>query len=259
MSAGSRLLTTPLRRTIATPFPTARLLALPRRRSILLLILSITIVYFFWTSESWKWLDSAGSKLELKEGVLTVENASHPIHVLMDEAQKKWDAKVGRQSRSLRAAVAEYEKRYRRRPPHGFSEWYWFAKGKGFVLIDEFDLMEEKVKTFLALPSSILRERARKLQEDEEFWMYDKAFTVVMRDAGKHLSVAGPMEKRNERPEQMLELLSGIARYLPPMNLTVTGHDVPWVVMSGDKKDFYANKVETREGKEWTTHFPQAW
>jgi hypothetical protein len=47
----------------------------------------------------------------------------HPIHVLMERAQKEWDAKVARQSKTLEEAVAEYKTRYHRNPPKGFDDW----------------------------------------------------------------------------------------------------------------------------------------
>lgn len=47
----------------------------------------------------------------------------HPIHVLIERAQKEWDAKVARQSKTLEEAVAEYKTRYHRNPPKGFDDW----------------------------------------------------------------------------------------------------------------------------------------
>lgn len=44
------------------------------------------------------------------------------------------------------------------------------------------------------------------------------------------------MVDANERPDQMLKLMSGLAKFLPDMNITVTGHDVPWIVLSGEHR-----------------------
>ena len=44
---------------------------------------------------------------------------AHPIHLLMEQAQKNWTEKVNKQSKTLHEAVAEYEKRYGMRPPRG--------------------------------------------------------------------------------------------------------------------------------------------
>lgn len=47
----------------------------------------------------------------------------HPITQLMDKAKKEWEAKVERQSKTLKEAVAEYKLRYGRLPPRGFDKW----------------------------------------------------------------------------------------------------------------------------------------
>ncbi|CEQ39606.1 SPOSA6832_01136, partial [Sporobolomyces salmonicolor] len=153
----------------------------------------------------------------------------HPIHLLIRRAKAEWADKVRRQSQDLPSAVQEYERRYGRRPPRGFDEWFQFAKANDFVLIDEFDALDKVVTQFLAIKPSRLRERHAMLQFDEEFWLQDKTFTVEVKGNGKHRALYGPMRNANERPEQMLKLLGGIAKYLPDMNVTFTGHDQPWV------------------------------
>ncbi|GAA5887796.1 hypothetical protein JCM6882_000754 [Rhodosporidiobolus microsporus] len=160
----------------------------------------------------------------------------HPIHHLVREGKKAWKAKVARQSKNLREAIEEYERRYKRRPPKGFADWYFFAKANDFVMVDEFDLMMSQVEPFLAIKPSTLVERHDKIQFDEEFWIQDKTFTVELKRHGGHIEAHGPMKDVNERTEQMLKLLNGIAKHVPDMNVTFTGHDVPWVVLSGENR-----------------------
>ena len=58
------------------------------------------------------------------DGLLEVDPAGrHPIYDLIEMAEKEWEAKHKRQSRSLDEAVEEYERRYKRAPPKGFDEW----------------------------------------------------------------------------------------------------------------------------------------
>lgn len=47
----------------------------------------------------------------------------HPIHMLIREGRQKWEDKVARQSRTLDEAVAEYKRRYNKKPPRGFDKW----------------------------------------------------------------------------------------------------------------------------------------
>lgn len=50
------------------------------------------------------------------------------------------------------------------------------------------------------------------------------------------MTVYGPMKTTNDRSDQTLKLLANIAEFLPEMNLTFTGHDTPWVTMSGEAR-----------------------
>lgn len=58
------------------------------------------------------------------DGLLEVNSKGrHPIYDLVDNAKKKWNAKMARQSKTLREAVREYKRRYQRDPPLGFDDW----------------------------------------------------------------------------------------------------------------------------------------
>lgn len=63
-------------------------------------------------------------------GLVTIEDDTqeHPIKTLMTTAQQEWENKNSRQSRTLREAVTEYQKRYERAPPKGFNKWWHYAK-----------------------------------------------------------------------------------------------------------------------------------
>ncbi|GAA5862713.1 hypothetical protein JCM8547_003522 [Rhodosporidiobolus lusitaniae] len=173
----------------------------------------------------------------------------HPIHHLVREAKKNWKKKVEGQSKDLKAAITEYERRYGRRPPKGFSEWFFFAKANNFVMVDEFDLMMRQVEPYLAIKPSTMVKRHEKLQFDKDFWMQDKTFTIKIEKRGAKVEAHGPMinDDNGERSDQMLLLLKGIAKRLPNMNVTFTGHDVPWVVLSGENKQRHLQAV--REGR----------
>lgn len=47
----------------------------------------------------------------------------HPIHDLINNATREWEAKLARQSKTLVEAVREYKRRYNRNPPKGFDKW----------------------------------------------------------------------------------------------------------------------------------------
>jgi len=59
-----------------------------------------------------------------EDGLVEVNSKGpHPIYELIRDAEKKWQDKLDRQSRSLEDAVEEYKRRYRRAPPKGFDVW----------------------------------------------------------------------------------------------------------------------------------------
>lgn len=72
-------------------------------------------------------VESAGHKV--KNGFLHVDMNSriHPIHQLIHDARQKWDAKLAKQSRTLREAVDEYQSRYYQHPPKGFEKWWRYV------------------------------------------------------------------------------------------------------------------------------------
>lgn len=58
------------------------------------------------------------------DGLLEVNpQGRHPIYDLVKKAKNQWNAKVARQSKTLRDAVREYKRRYQRDPPLGFDRW----------------------------------------------------------------------------------------------------------------------------------------
>jgi hypothetical protein len=59
------------------------------------------------------------------DGLLQVNpGGRHPILDLIDHAEREWDAKLARASKTLPDAVREYHRRYSRAPPPGFDKWY---------------------------------------------------------------------------------------------------------------------------------------
>ena len=83
----------------------------------------------------------------------------HPIPSLMANARRQYAQKVARQSKTLEAAVAEYEKRYNKRPPAGFDEWFQFAQDNNAVMIDEYDQLSRDLEPFWMISGKELRKR----------------------------------------------------------------------------------------------------
>jgi hypothetical protein len=58
------------------------------------------------------------------DGLVEVnEDGAHPIYELISRAEREWEDKLKRASKTLGEAVDEYRRRYNRRPPKGFDLW----------------------------------------------------------------------------------------------------------------------------------------
>ena len=83
----------------------------------------------------------------------------HPISRLMEEAEDVFREKLGRQSKTLKDAVREYRRRYKRPPPKGFDDWWQFAQKHGARMVDEYDGLIEDLAPFWELPGEEIRRR----------------------------------------------------------------------------------------------------
>jgi len=84
----------------------------------------------------------------------------HPIPYLMEDAERRFRKLLSRQSRSLRAAVTEYKKRYGRNPPKGFDAWWQFARANNVKIIDEYDGLVKDLEPFWEMTGEEFRLRA---------------------------------------------------------------------------------------------------
>ncbi|TDL21463.1 glycosyltransferase family 90 protein [Rickenella mellea] len=85
---------------------------------------------------------------------------THPIPMLMAEAEDKYRDRLGKQSKTLVDAVNEYKRRYARDPPRGFDNWWKFAAEHNATMVDEYDGMMVALAPFWELPGDELRRRA---------------------------------------------------------------------------------------------------
>ena len=79
------------------------------------------------------------------------------------DAEVKFRRLIGKQSTTLRTAVAEYKRRYNRKPPRGFDEWFAFAQANDVKIIDEYDGLVRDLAPFWNLPGEEIRRRAQQV------------------------------------------------------------------------------------------------
>jgi hypothetical protein len=83
---------------------------------------------------------------------------------------------------------------------------------------------------------------------EEEFWLYKNSVTIKVRENGSNITAEGPMYHANDRADQVMALLTNISTLLPgDMNITITGHDVPFIVIGGAHKKQHVEAAEKGE------------
>ncbi|PWY99097.1 hypothetical protein BCV70DRAFT_163358 [Testicularia cyperi] len=92
----------------------------------------------------------------------------HPISCRIDHAVEMFEAFRQRQSSSVAEAVANYQRRYKRRPPPGFERWVEYALQNNAVVIDDFDQLEADLEPFrkAGLTGADLRARMASAKRD---------------------------------------------------------------------------------------------
>ncbi|GAA5975453.1 hypothetical protein JCM11641_004268 [Rhodosporidiobolus odoratus] len=171
----------------------------------------------------------------------------HPIYDLIANATKTWESKVARQSKTLEQAVKEYKRRFGRRPPKGFDDWFRFAQENDVVLIDEFDQTFNDIFPFYAMPPSTLADRAERLQVDAS------TFSMIIKN-GKVDIVGG--HAKDGRAKDQAALMKRWARWVPDVNISMSAHDGPSIIMDwrgrqrhhdAAKKGTYLSKTQLDE------------
>lgn len=156
-----------------------------------------------------------------------LDDKTHPIKYLINDAQSSWSAKLESQSRTLEAAVTEYKRRYGIPPPPHFDKWYDFAKKKKVQLIDDYDTIHESLIPFWALSPSTIRARAR-----EALGFGDNNLMGLLIRDGKAVHVENGQDWLQQAAVGMMEQF---IEYLPDMDLAFNVHDEPRVVVPHDE------------------------
>ncbi|KAI9459303.1 capsular associated protein [Russula earlei] len=169
--------------------------------------------------------------LQLPRSLPTASVFDHPIPHLMDDAERRFRNLLSRQSRSLRAAVAEYRRRYGRNPPKGFDAWWRFAQANKVKMIDEYDGLVSDLEPFWELTGAAFRMRT--LQAAQHLPSIDlvrirggeaEAFNVKSRTDKDDVSM---------RARSFLKMIEKFRKMLPDLDFAINARSegrvlVPW-------------------------------
>jgi hypothetical protein len=105
--------------------------------------------------------------------ISVIQSSAHPIDLLIHDAKANFQALLERQSNSYAAACEEYRRRYGMEPPPGFESWYNFAKAHQSPIIDDFDIIHDKISPFWSISGTEVAESINRLQDtlNSDVWV----------------------------------------------------------------------------------------
>ncbi|WVQ96174.1 hypothetical protein IAU59_003277 [Kwoniella sp. CBS 9459] len=174
----------------------------------------------------------------IEDGYLRVnpESTVHPIYQLIESARSEWDAKVNRQSKTLREAVEEYTRRYKTMPPQGFDKWWAYVRENDVQLPDEYDQIHKDLHPFRALSPRDLKARVQEAAQ-----LHDTFVIRVQRGTVRTETLYKPEAIHDKRMQHQLELLRPIAESLPDLQVVWSVHDTARTMIS------HAHRMELNE------------
>ncbi|OCF46102.1 hypothetical protein I317_00192 [Kwoniella heveanensis CBS 569] len=196
---------------------------------------------------------------KIENGFLTVNPKStvHPIYQLIESAKFQWDAKVNRQSKTLKEAVQEYKRRYKTLPPKGFEKWWAYVREHNVQLPDEYDQIQKDLRPFRALSPRGLRTR---LQEAAQ--LQDTFVIRIQRGIVRTETLYKAEGIHDKRMQHQLELLRPIAESLPDLQVVWSVHDTPRTMISHSHRMELNERIEEGEWlslEEDVGHSDQGW
>ncbi|GIJ84801.1 F-actin-capping protein subunit beta [Aspergillus pseudoviridinutans] len=102
-----------------------------------------------------------------------IQSPTHSIGLLIQDAKANFQALLERQSNSYTAACEEYRRRYGMEPPPGFENWYNFAKAHQSPVIDDFDIIYDRISPFWSISGTEVTEAIDRLQHtpNSDVWV----------------------------------------------------------------------------------------
>ncbi|KAJ7267462.1 glycosyl transferase family 90-domain-containing protein [Mycena rebaudengoi] len=163
----------------------------------------------------------------LDNGLLEVDpNGAHPIFELIRRAEAAWAAKLNRASTSLRQAVAEYRKRYRRDPPKGFDEWWDYVQDNSVQLPDEYDQIYADLEPFWGIEPRDLFAIRSDLEAKVDSYTLGKTETSPVGVVNTSFE-KGKYDQLITGSKNIIDLLRDVEEFLPPFRAVFSPHDGP--------------------------------
>ncbi|ORX41279.1 hypothetical protein BD324DRAFT_644319 [Kockovaella imperatae] len=153
----------------------------------------------------------------------------HPIELLIQRAEKQWEDVNKRQSKTLKSAFHEYQKRFGRLPPKGFDTWWKFCEQNHVKIRDDYDQTYNDVAPFFALSPETFRARAQKLVDTQS--------TYQLNLIPGNCSITGD-RAGSARGKLLFRLIAPLVDLLPaPITFSMSDHDLgSWLVADDQRR-----------------------
>ncbi|KAI0298353.1 hypothetical protein B0F90DRAFT_1733122 [Multifurca ochricompacta] len=149
----------------------------------------------------------------------------------MDDAERRFRSLLSRQSRSLRAAVAEYKRRYGRNPPKGFDAWWRFTQENKVKMVDEYDGLANDLEPFWEMTGAEFRLKA--LQAAQDLPSVD--LVRIRGGEAEAINIKSRMDKDDvsTRARSFLKMVEKFRKTLPDLDFAINARSegrvlVPW-------------------------------
>ncbi|KAG1844512.1 hypothetical protein DFJ58DRAFT_802581 [Suillus subalutaceus] len=173
------------------------------------------------------------------DGLLQVKpGGRHPILDLIEHAEREWDAKLARASKTLPEAVREYHRRYSRAPPPGFDKWWAYVQRHNVQLPDEYDQINTDLAPFWGIDPT----RLQAIQLAHESHVHSYTLAKSTPSGPVHVGNESlPADERTRQglligANQLIELMEGIQDELPLFRAVFSPHDNPNVFVTHETR-----------------------
>ncbi|KAI5119394.1 hypothetical protein M0805_005937 [Coniferiporia weirii] len=164
-----------------------------------------------------------------RDGLLTVNpDGAHPIYELIRHAELRWEAKQRRASKTLREAVREYRRRYKRLPPKGFDHWWDYVQKHNVQLPDEYDQIYRDLEPYWGIDPRDLRVAQAEWEAHPDSYTIGK---ISEDSVVTVLNMSMPEDRKtdflNWGAKPQMDLLNEIYKFIPTFRATFSPHDSP--------------------------------
>lgn len=163
-----------------------------------------------------------------EDGLLVVNpNGRHPILELMERAEEAWSKKLGRASKTLPEAVAEYKRRYHRPPPIHFDKWWDYVVANNVQLPDEYDEIYQDLEPYWGIDALDFQTNREQLEAQENTIVLAKTDQNSFIEIVDYHLPQDATERLIGRIDNVLKLLQDVEDDLPPFRAVFSPHDNP--------------------------------